>query len=196
MRRDCRSRRTFPPTMLHQSCIAGSGTMGHIVSREYSPYRFFFAVSTARDCRDVMKPQASDLEPFIEAPGATSPHADAYRFGYRLDGAVVSAIDLPVETVEKLLLSKTRLSVRITPCGEIVPGIQNAFGELGQTAEIVFSIDDLMRETLTAETLRMEEATPEDLALLFSRLERAIALVRAAIDRVSNYSSNPAFKKP
>jgi hypothetical protein len=67
---------------------------------------------------------------------------------------------------------------------------------LTPAAEIVFSIDDLMRETLTAETLRMEEATPEDLALLFSRLERAIALVRAAIDRVSNYSSNPAFKKP
>ncbi|ODM76735.1 hypothetical protein [Bradyrhizobium elkanii] len=136
-----------------------------------------------------MKPQASDLEPFIEPPGATSPHADVYRFGYRLDGAVVSAIDLPVETVEKLLLSKTRASVRITPCGEIVPGcsIPNVLGEVGHAMGIVSAIDDLMRETLSAETLRMEEATPEDLALLFSRLERAIALVRAAIDRASSY---------
>ncbi|GEC54770.1 hypothetical protein BEL01nite_38130 [Bradyrhizobium elkanii] len=136
-----------------------------------------------------MKPQASDLEPFIEAPGATSPRADVYRFGYRLGGAVVSAVDLPAETVEKLLLSKTRPSVRITACGEIVPGcsIPNVLGEVGHVAETVFSIDDLMRETLSAETLRMEEATPEDLALLFSRLERAIALVRTAIDRASSY---------
>jgi hypothetical protein len=135
-----------------------------------------------------MKPQASDLEPFIEEPGATSPHADVYRFGYRLEGAVVSAVDLPAETVEKLLLSKTRPSVRITPCGEIVPGllIPNVVGEADHVAGTVFSIDDLMRETLGAEALRMEEATVEDLALLFSRLERAIALVRTAIDRASN----------
>ena len=136
-----------------------------------------------------MKPLASDLEPFIETPDATSPHADVYRFGYRLNGAIVSAVDLPVETVEKLLLSKTVLSVRITPCGEIVPGLStsNVLGECGRAAETVSSIDDLMRETLSAETLRMEEATPEDLALLFSRLERAIALVRTAIDRISDY---------
>jgi hypothetical protein len=136
-----------------------------------------------------MKAQASDLEPFIEAPGATCPHADVYRFGYRLGGAVVSAVDLPAATVEKLLLSKTRPSVRITPLGEIVPGlsIPNVRGEVSHVAETVFSIDDLMRETLSAETLRMEEATPEDLALLFSRLERAIALVRTAIDRASSY---------
>lgn len=134
-----------------------------------------------------MKPQASDLEPFIEAPDATSPHAEVYRFGYRLDGAVVSAVDLPVETVEKLLLPKTMLSVRITPSGEIVPGLStsNVLGEPGQAAEIASSIDHLMRETLSAEALRMEEATPEDLALLFSRLERAIALVRIAMDRAS-----------
>lgn len=137
-----------------------------------------------------MKPQAPDLEPFIEAPDATSPHANVYRFGYRLDGAVVSTVDLPVETVEKLLLSKTTLSVRITPCGEVIPGLStpNVLGELGQAAEIVSSIDDLMKETLSAEALRMEEATPEDLALLFSRLERAIALVRTAIDRASKNS--------
>lgn len=135
-----------------------------------------------------MKLQAPDLEPFIETLDATSRRADVYRFGYRLDGEVVSAVDLPVETVEKLLLSKTRLSVRITPCGEIVPGLStpNVLGELGQAAEIVSSIDDLMKETLSAEALRMEEATPEDLALLFSRLERAIAFVRTAIDRASN----------
>lgn len=189
MRLDCRSRRTFPPTMLHQSSIAGSGTIGYIVSREYSPYRLFFAIRTPRNYRDVMKHQASDLEPFIEAPDAASPRADVYRFGYRLDGAVVSAIDLPVETVEKLLLSKTMLSVRITPSGEIVPGLSapNVLGGGGHEAEIVSSIDDLMRETLSAETLRMEEATPEDLALLFSRLERAIALVRSAIDRASSF---------
>jgi len=135
-----------------------------------------------------MKPQASDLEPFIEAPGATSPLADAYRFGYRLGGAVVSAVYLPAEIVEKLLLSKARPSVRITPCGEIVPSLSspNILGEVGHVVETVFSIDDLMRETLSAETLRMEEATADDLVLLFTRLERAITLVRTAIDRVSN----------
>ncbi len=160
--------------------------MGHIVSREYSPYRLFFAIWTARSYRKLMKSQASDLEPFIEVPGVASPHAGVYRFGYRLDGAIVSAVDLPAETVENLLISKTRLSVRITPCGEIVPGLSNVLGEVGHAAEIVFSIDDLMSDTLSAETLRMEEATLEDLALLSSRLERAIALVRTAIDRASN----------
>jgi hypothetical protein len=101
-----------------------------------------------------------------------------------LAGTVVTAVELPAETVEKLLLSKARLSVRITPSGEIVPGlsIANVLGGVGHGAEIVFSIDDLLRETLSAETLRMEEATPEDLALLFSRLECAISLVKIAID--------------
>lgn len=33
-----RMRRTFLPTIAHQFCIAGSSTVGHIVSREYSPY--------------------------------------------------------------------------------------------------------------------------------------------------------------
>ncbi|WP_456721535.1 MULTISPECIES: hypothetical protein [unclassified Bradyrhizobium] len=130
-----------------------------------------------------MKPQVSDLEPFIEAPDVASLHAGVYRFGYRLDGAVVSAVDLPAETVEKILLSKTRLSVRITPRGEIVPELSNVLGEVGDATENIVSIDELVRNTLSAETLRMEEATPEDLALLFSRLERAIALVRSAIDR-------------
>ena len=135
-----------------------------------------------------MQPQASDLEPFIEAPGRSSPHADLYRFGYRLDGAVVSSVHLPVETVEKLLLSETRLSVRITPCGYIVPGlsIPNVTGEDALASELLFPIDDLMRETLSAEALRMEEATPDDLTLLFNRLERAIALVRSALDRASD----------
>ena len=134
-----------------------------------------------------MQPQASDLEPFIEAPDRASHHANVYRFGYRLDGAVVSSVHLPVEAVEKLLLSETRLSVRITPCGDIVPGlsIPNATGEVVLDPETLFSIDDLLRETLSAEALRMEEATPKDLTLLFNRLERAIALVRSALDRAS-----------
>jgi hypothetical protein len=190
MRRDCRSRRTFPPTILHQSCIAGSGTMRHIVSREYSPYRFFFAIQAGRKQRDVMRTQASDIEPFIEAPAANSLCAKVYRFGYRLGGTVVTAIDLPAETVENLLFSKTRLSVRITPCGDIIPELSSSDppGEdVGYVAEIVFSIDELIRETLTPKALRMEEATAEDLARLFSRLECSIALVKMAMGGLSGY---------
>jgi hypothetical protein len=190
MRFDCRSRRTFLPTILHQSCIAGSGTMGHIVSREYSPYWLFFAMRTARDYRDAMKPQTSNIEPFIERPRMASPHADAYRFGYRLDGVVVSAVDLPVETVEKLLVSGNRLSVRITPCGEIVAelSIPNVLGEVSHAEGIILSIDDLVRETLRPETLRMEEATSADLALLLSCLQRSAALVKEMLDQIARSS--------
>jgi hypothetical protein len=138
-----------------------------------------------------MRPPASDLEAFIEAPGATSPRADVYQFGYRLGGTVVTAVNLPAETVEKLLLSTIRPSVRITPRGEIAPeiSIPNVLGSVGCVAEIVYTIDDLLRETLSAEALRMEEATPEDLALLFSRLECAITLVKVAIDRAHGFDS-------
>jgi hypothetical protein len=166
--------------------------MGHIVSREYSLYWYFFEMRTARDYRDVMKPQTSNVEPFIERPGMASPHADAYRFGYRLDGVVVTAVDLPVETVEKFLVSRTRLSVRITPCGEIVPelSIPNILGEVSHTGGIVLSIDDLLRETLRPEILRMEEATSADLALLLGCLQRSEALVKEMLSQIARSSQS------
>jgi hypothetical protein len=135
-----------------------------------------------------MQPQASDLQPFIETPDSASPYANVYRFGYRLNGVVVSSLHLPVETVEKHFLAETKLSVRITPCGDIVPGLSspNLTIEVALASKTFVSIDDLMRETLSAEALRMEEATPEDLTLLCNRLERATAMVRSALDRASN----------
>lgn len=139
-----------------------------------------------------MKPQTPNLEPFIERAGMASPHVSAYRFGYRLDGVVISAVDLPVETVEDLLVSRARLSARITPCGKIVPeiSIPNVLGEVGHEGRIVLSIDDLMRETLRPETMRMEEATSADLVLLLSCLKRSVTLVKEMLDQIA--SSSPS----
>ena len=140
-----------------------------------------------------MEPQASDLEPFIEIIGVTSPHADAYRFGYRLGGAVVSAVDLPAEIVEKTLASRTRLSAHITPSGEIVPELSfpSVVGQITEAERTDPSIDDLMRETLNPEMLRMEGATSADLALLLDRLQRSASLVRDLLDHIAESSPSP-----
>ncbi|WP_316205331.1 hypothetical protein [Bradyrhizobium sp. SZCCHNS3004] len=137
-----------------------------------------------------MKPQVSNLEPFIEILGVTSPQADAYRFGYRLDGAVVSAVDLPAELVEKILILKTRLSIHITPSGEIVPELSfpSVVGKITHAERTDPSIDDLMRETLNPEMLRMEEATSADLALLLERLQRSASLVKDMLDQIARSS--------
>ncbi|WP_316227163.1 MULTISPECIES: hypothetical protein [unclassified Bradyrhizobium] len=139
-----------------------------------------------------MKPQASNLEPFVEIFGVTSPHADTYRFGYRLDGAVVSAVDLPAEIVEKVLALKARLSVYITPSGEIIPELAFAslVGEVPCAERADPTIDDLMRKTLNLEMLRMEEATSADLALLLDRLQRSASLVKDMLEQIARSSPN------
>ncbi|WP_316169093.1 MULTISPECIES: hypothetical protein [unclassified Bradyrhizobium] len=137
-----------------------------------------------------MKLQASNLEPFIEILGVPSPHADAYRFGYRLDSAVVSAVDLPAEIVEKIFVSRTRQSVHITPSGEIIPELSfpSVAGEIIHPERTIRSIDDLMRETLKPEMLRMGEATSADLALLLERLQRSASLVEDVLDQIARSS--------
>jgi hypothetical protein len=134
---------------------------------------------------DMTRPQSLNSEPFVELLGSTHPSANAYRFGYRIVGTanVISAIDVPADMVERALISRKPLSARIAPNGDIIPEISNS-NPIDNTADVTSEtsqIDDLIRRTLNAENLRMEEASVADLKMLLDRLERSVSLVKEAI---------------
>jgi hypothetical protein len=102
----------------------------------------------------------------------------SYSAGYRLigTGEVVSVVKLPVPIVESAILGLTKVSITVTPTGDV----EISAGSLGAREQI----DDLVARAVTQTNLGMEEATASDLKSFLHRLERSVNLVKEAIARM------------
>jgi hypothetical protein len=136
------------------------------------------------------RPERFELEPFMESAEITrSPTGGAaYRFGYRIVGSttVVSAVELPAAIVEQTIMEGALLSARSSPDGTIVSQISISYlADGGGLSCRAGAIDDLVRNAVDPESLRMEEATAADLNTLLQRLERSVGLVKNALDQMA-----------
>lgn len=130
------------------------------------------------------------IEPFVERTQPNGARGRAYRFGYRLEGTkdVLSAIDIPAKIVEIALTDGLLLGAKMTPTGDVSP-ILNGREEIefaSSTIWAVASVEQLVAEALTSESLRLEEAGSAELSVLQQRLERATSLVKEAIKRLTD----------
>ncbi|XIA68011.1 hypothetical protein ACFIOY_20280 [Bradyrhizobium sp. TZ2] len=129
------------------------------------------------------------LEPFAEVGG------DTYRFGYRSVGVSdhVSAVEVPIQIVEKALLTRASLTVRIDPDGKVISHMlwSHAADITADSPTDVEALDVLIRRAVNTENLRMEETTVSDLNALLQRLECSISLVKDAISQISREPITP-----
>src|SRR4051812_47200785 len=128
------------------------------------------------------------IEPFVERAEL---FGDAtvryYRFGYRLNTTkqVLSIVTIPAKIVELALTGDISLTTKITPAGDVVPVLAGP-EELTMAPSALWtvtSLDQLVADAITAETLHLEEAGRTELNILRQRLEHAIGLVTEAIER-------------
>ena len=132
-----------------------------------------------------------ELEPFME-PAHTKGRVNgsAYRFGYRILGTeqVVSAVEVPASIVENTILQGALLSARSSPDGTITSQMSISYSANASSTREAKPIDELVRNAIDLDNLRMEEATAADLNTLLERLERSVSFVRDAIDQIAGAS--------
>ncbi|MDH2385473.1 hypothetical protein [Bradyrhizobium sp. CER78] len=103
------------------------------------------------------------------------------RAGYRQGDHDVVSIDVPIQLLEKELAAHLEMVVRVTPTGQIASHLVDSSGSLLPAPKLTTSIEQLVSETVSAENIRLEEATANELRSLLSSLEAAIDQVQAAL---------------
>lgn len=123
------------------------------------------------------RPETVQLEPFAEATG------DTYRFGYRFAGTsdYASVVEIPIPIVEQTVLTGITLAARLGPDGTVISSMFMSTSNTSCVPTDVTSIDALVQRTVSAENLRMEEATAADLITFLQRLEDSVSLVNRAV---------------
>jgi hypothetical protein len=111
----------------------------------------------------------------------------SYRFKYRAVGTenVVASVEIPTRLVEEMILCGSRLSVRLTPDGQVISELsfQNHAASSIEKWAGPLPLDQLICAALAPQNLCMEEATTEELTILLQRLEDSAKLVRAVLTR-------------
>lgn len=126
----------------------------------------------------------ADLEPFVEfARRPCLGHAnDVFRVGYRCKqtGVPFAIIEIPASTVAQSI--PLQASARMTIDGRVVAEteLSNDHGAPGRSSRSV-SLVQLIEETLHADNLRMEAASPRELNSLLQELETSIHRVKAVL---------------
>jgi len=125
-------------------------------------------------------------EPFAERINSVrdSLSVSTYRFGYRVGRTkdILSAVEIPADTVELAITADLFLSARMSPTGDLFavivgPSESTAMGA-GRAVE---SVEHLVARAVDAENLRLEESGPNDLKILLARLERSVTFVKGAL---------------
>ena len=130
------------------------------------------------------------VEPFAEriGPVRDSASASAYRFGYRIKRTkdILSTVDIPAETVERVLTARLSLTARMSPTGDVSPALAGS-DDIAIAPSVVWaveSIERLVADAVNAENLRLEEAGTAELRTLLARLEHSVMLVTAALAKI------------
>ncbi|ODM77110.1 hypothetical protein A6X20_02945 [Bradyrhizobium elkanii] len=107
------------------------------------------------------------------------------RVGYRQGEHDLVSIDIPVLLLERALAAHLQVIIRVTTSGQVVSQLADSSGSLLSEPQSIASIERLISETVCAESIRLEEATANELRGLLTSLEIAIDQVRAALATIS-----------
>jgi hypothetical protein len=135
---------------------------------------------------------ASSVEPFVDRVPVNSASADKHvvRVGYRTEGTddILTVIELPVDILEQAIASDLELVTSMTPSGEVVCQLVGSSGLTISKPRSLVPMRDLVSEAVSAQNLRLEEASTNDLHALLVDLESAVESVR---DVLAGMRSNP-----
>lgn len=124
------------------------------------------------------------VETFVDL--VSRPDGRFARVGYRAAGLdrILASVELPIHVLEQAVTSGLELFTMVTPAGEIVSHVFGSSDSALSDLRSVTSIDRLVSQTVSANNLRLEEASPTELGELLKSLELAIEHVRAALIRI------------
>lgn len=124
-------------------------------------------------------------EPFVDL--ISRPNGRFARVGYRAAGSnqTLASVELPIQVLERAVLSGLELSTTVTPAGEIVSHIFGSSQSALPDLRSVNSIATLVSQTVSPNNLRLEEVSTTELGNLLKSLELAIKHVRAALTPTS-----------
>lgn len=129
----------------------------------------------------------SSLEPFVER--IRSQGLDQCCVGYRLqDGEVVSSIIVSASLLGNFLVADSSIDLRLSIDGFVSANVSELAGDIGAPRSVL-AIDDLLRDALTTENLRLEEASIQQLRALQDRLEASVNMVRRVINQIEQLSA-------
>jgi hypothetical protein len=129
----------------------------------------------------------SSLEPFVER--IRSQGLDQYCVGYRLpNGEVVSSIIVSASLLGDFLVADSSIDLRLSIDGFVSANFSELAGGI-DAPRSVLAIDDLLRDALTTENLRLEEASVQQLRALQDRLEASANMVRRVINEIEQLSA-------
>ncbi len=151
--------------------------MGHIVSRDYIPYRpDCLAWKSDKALAMSQDPKELRVSPFAEYGQSTS------NIGYRdmLTGQVVASVAIPSELVERAVLANVLVEITLSGDGEIA-STANGVASACSPARKIISVDGLVETFLDGNNLRMEETTERELGELLDRLQKSVQAVQRAI---------------
>ncbi len=130
------------------------------------------------------------VEPFVERIGLVrdSASVSAYRFGYRIKRTkdVLSTVDIPAETVERVLTARLSLTARMSPTGDVSPALAGS-DDIAIAPCVVWTVEPIERlvaDAVNAENLNLEEAGTAELRTLLARLEHSVMLVTTALAKI------------
>jgi len=128
---------------------------------------------------------ASSVEPFVDRVPVNSASADKHvvRVGYRTKGTedILTAVELPVDILEQAIASGLELVTSMTPSGEIVCQLVGSFGLAISRPRSLVPVRDLVSKAVSADNLRLEEASTNELHALLVDLESAVESVKGVL---------------
>jgi hypothetical protein len=134
-----------------------------------------------------MSANTDSVEPFVERIDLAPRVASAYRFGYRVERTkdVLSSIVIQADAIEAVLTAGMVVSARMSAAGDVSPSIVSSDNAAVASCFHLDtrSIEILVADAVSADSLRLEEAGISELEILLGRLNRAVALVIEAIAR-------------
>jgi hypothetical protein len=130
-----------------------------------------------------MSASNDSVEPFVERIDS----ARSYRFGYRMGRTkdVLSSVVIQADAIEPILMAGIVISARMSAAGDVSPTLAS-YEDTAIVPSFELndrSIESLVADAVSADSLRLEEAGIPELETLLGRLNRAVALVIGAIAR-------------
>jgi hypothetical protein len=125
---------------------------------------------------------ASSVEPFVDRVPVNGAAGDKHlvRVGYRTEGTedILTTIELPAEILEQAVASGLELLTSMTPSGEVVCQLVGSSGLAISRPRSLVPVRELVSEAVSAQNLRLEEASMSELHALLVDLESAVESVR------------------
>lgn len=128
------------------------------------------------------------IEPFVDRVSGSQLTAgrNCVRIGYRIEGHddVLAAVDIPIRLLEQEITSRLEVVATLALSGDVIAHVVDSSGSPLPGPRSITSMDQLVSQAVSADTVRLEEASPSELSGLLTALESAIIRVRAALAQI------------